>query len=48
MLRVFAQLGFRQLEYRIRCAQPAFLEEHKCAGQLDQPVEEISVGSTAT
>jgi hypothetical protein len=47
MSRIVPQLGFRQPEYSIRCAKPAFLEEHKRAGQLNQPLEEISVGSTA-
>ena len=47
MSRIVAQLGFRQLEHSICCAQPAFLEEHKSAGQLDQTLEEIPVGSTA-
>jgi len=42
-----AQLGFRQLEHRIRRALPALLEEHKSAGQLNQTLEEIPVGSTA-
>ena len=47
MPRILAQLGFRQLEHRIRRALPALLEEHKSAGQLNQALEEIPVGSGA-
>src|ERR1035438_9732363 len=44
--RKVAQIGFRQLEHSIRRARPTFLDEHKRAGQLNQALEEIPVGST--